>query len=389
LLAITNGKLVTITRGNIERGTVLVDNGKIVALGASLAVPAGAHVIDAGGKIVTPGIIDAHAHVSIWEEGMGWEGDDVNELTDPVTPHLRAVDAINPDELGLHDAVSGGVTTVWSAPGSGNVIGGLGVTMKTYGTIMDKMILNQKGLKAAFGENPKRVYGSQKKMPSTRMGTAGVMREALVKAQNYAKKMERAADAPEKAPERDLRLEPIVSVLNGEQYMRAHAHRADDIMTAIRISEEFGFKLAIEHATEAHKIVDELARREVPIVVGPTLGSRGKIETRDKSWATPGICAAAGIKVCLMTDHPIIPVHFLPLCAGFAVKEGMTEADAFRAITLNPAELLGISSRVGSLEAGKDADIVIWDNHPMEAKGQALVTIIDGEVVSRKGCFAC
>lgn len=389
LLAITNAKVLTITKGTVEKGTVLVEAGKIVALGGpGLAIPAGSEVIDAGGRMLTPGIIDAHAHVSIWEEGLGWEGDDVNELTDPLTPHVRAIDAINPDELGLKDAVKGGITAIWSAPGSGNIIGGQGVAMKTYGKIMDKMILNTLGLKAALGENPKRVYGFQKKAPSTRMGSAAILREAFVKAQNYMRKIEKGQKDPEKAPERDIRLEPIVSVLKGEQYLRMHAHRADDIMTAIRVSEEFAFKVSIEHCTEGHKIADELAKRNIPVVIGPTLGARSKIELRDKTFKTPAICVKAGVKISLMTDHPVIPVHYLPLCAGFAVKEGLAEDEAFRAITINPAELLGIAGRLGSIEPGKDADLVLWNGHPMEVKGNVEMTMVDGQVVYRKGCCA-
>jgi imidazolonepropionase-like amidohydrolase len=387
LLAITNARVLTITMGTVEKGMVLVDAGKIVAVGGQdLAIPAGAEVIDAQGRMLTPGIIDAHAHVSIWEEGLGWEGDDVNELTDPLTPHVRAIDAINPDELGLKDAVKGGITAIWSAPGSGNIIGGQGVTMKTYGKIADEMILNTLGLKAALGENPKRVYGSQKKAPSTRMGSAAILREAFVKAQNYMRKLEKGQKDPDKAPERDIRLEPIVSVLKGEQYLRMHAHRADDIMTAIRVSEEFSFKVSIEHCTEGHKIPDELARRNIPVVIGPTLGARSKIELRDKTFKTPGICAKAGVKISLMTDHPVIPVQYLPLCAGFAVKEGLAEDEAFKAITINPAELLGVSSRLGSIEPGKDADLVLWNGHPMEVKGCVEMTMVDGRVVYRKGC---
>jgi len=386
LLAITNAKVLTITHGTIERGTVLVDGGKISAVGDDLALPEGCEVIDAYGRMLTPGIIDAHAHVSIWEEGLGWEGNDVNDITDPLTPHLRAIDAINPDEMGLRDAVTGGITAIWCAPGSANIIGGQGVSMKTYGRIMDDMIMNTLGLKAALGENPKRCYGSQKKMPSTRMGSAAVLREAMVKAQNYMRKIEKAQADPEKMPDRDLRLEPIVKVLKREQFLRTHAHRADDIMTAVRIAEEFGFQVSIEHCTDGHKIADELARRNIPVVIGPTLGSRSKIELRDKSWKTPGVCARAGVMVCLMTDHPVIPIQYLPLCAGFAVKEGMAEEDAWKALTINPATLMGVADRVGSIEPGKDADMVLWNGHPMEVDSSVSHTLIDGRVVFRKEC---
>lgn len=385
MLAIKNGRIYTIENGVIAGGTVLVDGKQIVAVGQDVDVPAGAEVIDATGKVVTPGIIDAHAHVSIWEEGLGWEGIDVNETTNPITASVRAIDGINPEDIGLRDAVRNGVTTIWSAPGSANVIGGEGVTMHTYGKTVDEMImLAPSGIKAATGENPKGAYGNRGQMPKTRMGVAALLRETLVKAQNYQNKIEKANGDPDKLPPRDLGLENVVKVLKRELPLRTHCHRADDMMTVIRVAKEFNIRVTIEHATEGHKIADELAKNDVAIIVGPSLTARSKVEVRDRTLATPGICAAAGVKVALMTDHPIIPVGYLPICAGLAVKNGMDEDEAMRAITLTPAEICGVAERVGSLVPGKEADIVIWDDHPFEYSTHVDYTIISGSVVYQR-----
>lgn len=385
MLAIRNGKLYTISHGIIDNGTLLVENNKITAIGPQVEIPAGAQVIDAKGKYVTPGIIDAHAHVSIWEEGQGWEGIDVNETTNPITAAVRAIDGIDPDEIGLRDAYQNGVTCIWCAPGSANVIGGEGVTMRTYGESVDEMImLSPSGIKAATGENPKGAYGNRNQMPKTRMGVAALLRETLVKTQNYRQKIEKAADNPEKMPVRDLGLENMVRVLKRELPLRVHCHRADDAMTVVRIAKEFEIDITIEHATEGYKVAQELAEHGVPIVVGPTLSSRSKIEVRDSSLATPAICAAAGVKVALMTDHPIIPVWYLPICAGLAVKHGLDEEVAMRAVTLTPAEICGVADRVGSLEVGKEADIVIWDGHPFEYTTHVDYTIVNGRVVYQR-----
>lgn len=384
MLAIINAKVLTITRGTIDKGTVLLDAGKIFSVGAKVEIPAGAQIIDAAGKIVTPGFVDAHCHAGIWEEGFGWEGDDVNEMTDPVTPHVRAIDAINPEDQGLRDAVEGGITAIWSAPGSGNVIGGEGVTLKTHGggRAVDQMVIRDfSGLKAATGENPKRIYSKQKKTPSTRMGTAAVLRDTLVKGQNYLAKLEKGKIDPEKAPERDLKLEAVARVLRGEIPLRVHAHRADDIMTAIRIAEEFNIRITIEHCTEGHKIAGELARRNIPAVVGPSLTARVKVELRDRTLATAGLLARAGVKVAIMTDHPVIPINFLPFCAALAIREGMPEEEALKAVTINSAEIIGAADRIGSIEPGKDADLVIWAGHPFELRSRVEKTIVDGEIV--------
>lgn len=389
--AIVNGKIFTITNGILEQGTILVENGKITQVGQGISIPKDAEVIDAAGKIITPGIVDAHAHVEIWEEGIGWEGMDVNETTNPVTAHVRAIDAINPQGLGMRDAISGGVTCIWVAPGSANVIGGHGVTMKTHGDVIDEMVMVEpSGLKAAMGENPKGAYGQrQKRMPMTRMGVAAVMREALLKGQQYLEKIEKAAGDEEKCPPRDLGLEVIGKVLRKEIPLRAHCHRHDDIITVIRIGEEFNINVSIEHATDAHKIVDVLAKKQIPIVVGPSVTSRSKVEVRDRSLRTAGICASAGVPVSLMTDHPIIPVHHLHLCAALCVKYGMTEEDALKAITINPAHLIGVGDRVGSIEVGKDADIIIWNKHPFDILSKVEYALVNGEMVYNQVNTCC
>lgn len=383
-LYIKNGQIKTMA-GREFRGGILIEGTKITALGETLdrEVPADALVIDAEGCLVLPGFIDAHCHVGIGEEIYRWEGEDYNEMSDPVTPDMRAIDGINPEDEGFRDARLGGVTAVFTGPGSANVIGGTGVVMKTAGIIVDKMIVRDPaGLKVAFGENPKSVYGEQKKMPMTRMGTAALLRQALVDAQVYKGKLEEGETDPDKLPERDLGLETIVRVINHEIPLRAHAHRADDIMTAIRIAREFGVDLVIEHCTEGHKIAEDLGELGYPAVVGPLITNRAKVELKDKSFETPGLLTKAGVKVAIMTDHSVVPIEHLPLCAALACKAGMDMEDALKAITINPAEILGVSDRIGSLEVGKDADIVIWSEHPFVITARPLYVIIDGKIVN-------
>ena len=376
------GGLIKTMAGKELLGSILIDGTKIAAIGEHLEVGADAQIIEAVGCVVLPGFIEAHCHVGLGEEIYQTEGDDTNEMTDPITPELRAIDGINPEDEGLRDARLGGVTAVFSAPGSGNVIGGTGVVIKTAGKVVDRMIVREPaGLKVAFGENPKGVYGEQKKMPMTRMGTAALLRQALVDAQTYRDKLQQGKKDPDKQPERDLGLETLVAVLERKIPLRAHAHRADDIMTAVRIAKEFGVDLVIEHCTEGHKIAAELASTGFPAVVGPSLVNRAKVELKDKTFKTPGILAGAGVKVAIMTDHPVTPLEQLPLCAALAVKEGMSEEDALRAITVNPAEILGVHDRIGSLEVGKDADIVVWSGHPFELTSRPLWVLIDGEIV--------
>lgn len=381
MLVITNAKLYTITNG-IQEGSVLIDDeGRITAVG-QVEIRAGAEVIDAAGKIVTPGFIEAHGHAGLFEEGLGWEGSDGNEMTDPVTPHLRALDGINPHEIGIADSLKAGVTAMCILPGSANVIGGQGVVVHLYGNTVEDMIIKEDGgLKVAFGENPKRVYSNQKKSPSTRMATAAILRESLVKAQNYLAKLEKAEKDPEKAPERDLRMEVLVRALKRELPVRAHAHRADDIMTALRIAKEFNLAISIEHCTEGHKIVKELKEAGVWAIVGPTISERSKVELQELSFATLRILWEAGIPVAITTDHPVIPVSYLPMAAAYAVKAGLPYEEALKAITINPATILGIADRYGSIEVGKMADLVLWSGDPLEVQSRVEKVLIHGKVV--------
>ena len=386
MLAIRGGRILTITHGTIEEGTVLIDGGKIVDVGAELEVPRDAEVIDASGKVVMPGLVEAHCHIGIYEETIGWAGSDGNEMTDPATPQMRAIDAVkaNADEGGLEAALKARVTTVQILPGSANVIGGTGVVLKTAPkVVVDEMVLrNPSGMKIAFGENPRRVYGQdQKKMPSTRMGVAAILREWLMKTRSYMEKKRAAEGDPEKMPERDLKLEALEPVLRREIPLRAHAHRADDAATAVRIAEEFDVDISWEHATEGHRIAEWIAEKGVPAVWGPSLMARPKWEMRELNFETAKRLHEAGVKFAIQTDAVGQTIAFLPICAGMAVRHGLPYDAALRAITINPAEILGVADRVGSIEKGKDADIRILDGDPLELGTRVEKVIIDGEVV--------
>ena len=388
MLAIKDGKIYTITREVIEKGTVLVEDGKIKAVGADVKIPKGAEVVDASGKVVMPGLVEAHCHVGIWEEKIGWAGSDGNEATDPATPHVRALDGIkaNADEGGLEAALKAGITTCQILPGSANVIGGTGVVVKTAKKpVTDDMVIRDpSGMKIAFGENPRRVYGvDQKKTPSTRMGVAGVLREWLQKTKNYMEKKERFKDEPEKLPEVDLKLEALEKVLTREIPFRAHAHRADDVATAVRIAEEFGVEMTWEHATEGHRLAEWIADKGIAAVWGPSLMGRPKWEMRELSFDTPKSFHDAGVKFAIQTDATGQSIAFLPLCAGMAVKHGLPYDEALKSITIIPAELLGVDDRVGSIEEGKDADLRILDGDPLELRTKVEMVIIDGEIVHR------
>lgn len=385
MILIKNGHIYTMAGQIIENGSILIDGDKIVEVGKDIVAPLDAEVINAGGRMVLPGFIDGHSHLGMWEEGMGFEGSDGNEMVDPVTPHLRAIDAINPMDEGFKDAYKAGVTTVVTGPGSANVIGGLTTAIKTYGKRVDDMIVKDPvAMKVAFGENPKRVYDSQKKSPTTRMATAAILRESLFKAKIYLEKKERAKGDPDKMPDFDIKMEALAMVLKREIPLKAHAHRADDIFTALRIAREFNVDITLEHCTEGHLIADYLAEEGKGALVGPTLSNRSKIELRNLSFETPGILNKKGVKVGIITDAPVIPQQYLPLCAGLAVKSGMDEMEALKAITIYPAEIVGIADRVGSIEAGKDADIVIFDGNPIKDLGcETYATIINGQIVYR------
>lgn len=381
MLAIKQVKIYTITAG-IQSGTVLIDNeGKIAGVG-DVEIPREAQVIDGTGKVLMPGMIDPHGHAGVYEESLGWEGSDGNEVTNPITPHLRALDAINPHEEGISEALKQGVTAMCILPGSANVIGGQGVVVHLYGNTVEEMIIKEQGgLKVAFGENPKRVYSGQKKMPSTRMATAAVLRENLVKAQNYLDKLEKAKKDPDKAPERDLKMEVLAKVLKREIPVRAHAHRADDIMTALRIAKEFNLKISIEHCTEGHKIIENLKEAGVWAIVGPSISSKSKVELKELSFETLGILWKAGVPVAITMDHPVVPVGFLPTAAAYAVKAGLPYEEALKAITLNPARILGIDHLYGSIEVGKMADLVLWNGDPLDVQSQVEQVFIHGRIV--------
>ena len=385
MLFIKNGTINTITNGIIN-GDILIENGKIIEIGNNIVVPLDVEVIDAQGNLVLPGFIDAHTHLGLWEDGMGFEGADGNEETDPITPHLNPIDGINPMDRSFEEARNGGITAVCSTPGSANVMGGQCIAIKTFGRRIDKMVIkNPVASKIAFGENPKSCYGQEDKAPQTRMAIAAMMRETLKEAEEYldALLLHEEDDENEK-PDYDMKMESLLPVLRRDIPFKVHAHRADDIFTAIRIGKEFNLKLTLDHCTEGHLIVEDLVEEGYPVVVGPSLSERSKIELRNLTFDTAGILSNAGMDVCLMTDHPVIPVHYLPICAGIAVKHGMREDKALESITINPAKVLGISDRVGSIEIGKDADIVIWDNNPLEIQSNVLYTIIDGKIVYKK-----
>ena len=379
-LAIVGGRVIPVAGAPLEDGVVLLGDGRIEAVGRDVRVPDGVERVDATGKVVLPGLVDAHVHLGVHSEGDGWAGQDTNELTDPVTPHVRALDAINPADLGFADAVAGGVLTVNVNPGSGNPIGGQAAAIRTAGRTVDEMVLRApSGMKSALGENPKRVYGERKQLPSTRLGTAAVIRDALVKARNYLDKLDRGDDG--EPPERDLRWEALGLVLSGEIPWRQHCHRADDIATALRLADEFGYRLVIDHGTEAVLLADQLAERGVPVLIGPLLTSRSKVELRNRSLANPGRLAAAGVELGIITDHPVVPIHLLHVQAALAVREGLDPAAALRAVTLTPARVLGLDDRLGSLEPGKHATLCVWSGDPLDARSRVETAWIEGRQV--------
>ena len=384
--AIVGGRVVPVEGEPIEGGIVLLRDGKIAAVeGPGFTVPADVAVVDATGKWVLPGFIDAHAHVGVSEEAEGWAGQDTNERTDPVTAQVRALDAINPADLGLRDAITGGVLAVNVNPGSANPIGGQTAAIKCWGRTVDEMVLREPaGLKSALGENPKRVYGERNETPSTRLGTAAVIRGAFVAAQNYQAKLAASASSAERpVVERDLKLEALSRVLRREIPWRQHCHRADDIATAMRMAREFGYDLVIDHGTEAHLLADQIAASSIPVIIGPLFTSRSKVELRNRSLANPGRLAAAGVTIAITTDHPVVPIHFLIHQATLAVKEGLDPVTALRAVTIHPARIIGCAARIGSLLVGKDADLVIWSGDPLDVMSRAERAFIDGREIYR------
>lgn len=380
MLLIKNGHIKTMAGREYANGSVLIgDDGKIAAVGEALEAPASARVIDAQGRLVTPGCVEAHCHIGLDNEAVGWEGRDYNEIVEPITPQMRSIDSIYPQDEAFPNAVRGGVTTACTGPGSANVIGGTFTVIKLVGNRVDNMIVKDPiAMKCAFGENPKRCYGQgSKKSPMTRMAVAALLRETLFKTRRYME--DKAAG---KNPPFDMKLEAMEPVLRGEIPLKCHAHRADDILTAIRIAKEFGVKMTMDHCTDGEVIADELAKEGFPAFVGPSLGGKSKVELQNKSFTTPGVLSKAGVKVSIITDAPVIPLQNLPMCAGLAANAGLPMEEAWKAITINPAESLGIADRVGSLEVGKDGDVVIWTADPLTTiGGEAYVTVVDGKVV--------
>lgn len=393
-LLIRNGRVLPMTGKVISNGSVLVENGKITAVAERIEVPdtGSTEVIDASGCLVMPGLIEAHCHVGITEEKKAMEGDDCNENVSPVTPWLRAIDAINTMDAAFDDAVRAGITSIMAGPGSSNVVGGQFAFIKTKGRRIDDLIVKAPAaMKIAFGENPKVNFSGQGKSPVTRMAIAGILREELYKAVQYRKKkMSLSKDCPDGQAagfEPDFRLECWLPVLEGKIPLKAHVHRVDDIYTAIRIAKEFGLAMTLDHCSEGHLIAEDLAKEGFPAIVGPDLSSRSKIEVQNMAFKTAGVLHKAGVLVAITTDHPVSLIQSLPICAGLAVKSGLPLEEGLRAITCNPARICRVFDRVGSLEPGKDADIAIFTGNPMETFTRTMCTIINGKIVYRDTGF--
>jgi imidazolonepropionase-like amidohydrolase len=384
-IAIVNARVVPVIGTEVESGTVVIEHGKITRVGADVAVPDGVQTIDATGKWVLPGFIEAHGHVGIHEEANGSAGNDTNEMTDPNTAGVRAIDAIDIEDEGFRDALSGGITAVVVKPGSGNVIGGQTVAIKTWGgrTIDEQVISEAVSVKSALGENPNRVYGEKSRMPSTRLGVAYILRQAFIDAQNYAAARARADSDNNQPFERDLNKETLARVLSGELAWDQHVHRHDDIATAIRLADEFGYRLVINHGTEGYKLADVLAEKDIPVIFGPMFTSRSKVELRDRAIANLATLAAAGVRVAITTDHPVVPINLLVHQASLAVKEGLPRQKALEALTANPAAFLGLDDRVGSIRQGLDGDVVVWSGDPLELNSRAERVFISGREVYR------
>ena len=391
MLVLKNAKLFTMNEndpnGRCYVGDIAVENGKIVSVG-KVHVAEDAEVIELSGLTVIPGIIDAHCHIGMFEDGMGFEGDDGNEMSSPSTPEVRAIDAINPFDKCFEEAMRGGVTTCVTGPGSANVVGGQFAAVKTNGRDVEDMLLRfPVGMKAAFGENPKRVYESRKAI-FTRMQIAATLRTTLTKATEYEKKLRLAGDDESKKPERDLAMEAMLPVIRRELPLKIHAHRADDILTALRIAREFNIRVTLDHCTEGY-MIPELLKKGIEdtgagVIIGLLLSDRSKIELRNQSYSAPRVLYENGIEFAMMTDHPVIPEQYLPICAGLAVREGLPEYEALKSITINAAKITGLDDRIGSIEPGKDADIAVFNGDPLEVKTRCVMTIINGRICHKE-----
>lgn len=386
-MLIINAKIYTMAGSVVDNGWVQVNGGKIAGVGNMDQPPESSSqtIIDAKGKWLFPGFIDAHTHLGMWEDGLGFEGDDGNEDTDPSTPQLRAVDAINPMDYCFTEALEAGITTVITGPGSANAIGGQMAAIKTMGKRIDDMIVKAPvAMKFALGENPKTSYHGKSQSPVTRMATASIIREQLNKAKRYEEELQAAAKDPElEEPEYDAKCEALIPLFRKEIKAHFHAHRCDDIFTAIRIAKEFDLEYVIVHGTQGHKATDVLVKEEVDVLAGPVLCDRSKPELKDLTPANPGILDRAGIRTAVVTDHPVIPIQYLPLCAGLAVREGMDWESAIRGITIVPAQICGIDRQIGSIEPGKDADLVLFDGDPLTLKAKPSLVICNGQIVRK------
>lgn len=386
MLCIKNGTLHTASNADARMRTfsadILINAGKIQEIGINLSTSDGCNVMDATGLHIYPGFVEAHCHTGLDGTAIGYEGHDYNELNDPVTPQLRAVDGINPLDPAFKEAALAGVTCIATGPGSSNAIGGSFAVIKTVGRRADDMIVKAPAaMKCAFGENPKRCYKDHG--ISSRMTNAALIRQVLNKALQYQAKKEAAGDDASKMPAYDDKCEALLPVLNHEIPLKAHAHQANDFFTALRIAKEFGLDITLEHVTEGHLVADILAQEKVPLAIGPSFGHASKFELQNKSWTTPDVLTKAGCRVSIITDAPVTPLHYLPLCAGLAHKAGLSENDALLAITLNPARHLGVDDRVGTLEEGKDADLVITDGSPLSMETKVHAVYIDGIKIER------
>ena len=375
-LALTDAYIMTGTRGVLDKSTIVIKDTRIEAIGTNIRVPADAEAWSLKDKVVVPGMIDAHTHLGLTQDGVGAMHSDEDEVDDPIVPHLRALDAINPEDIAFKDALRGGVTTVGVMPGSHNVICGQPAAVKVVGTTVEEMVVRAPvGMKIAFGERPKNAYGSRKKSPMTRMGIAAILREALVKVANYSKK---------NGAERNLRMEAMILVMKKQLPLRAHAHRIDDIMTALRIAKEFGLRLVIEHGTDAYKVARELADAKVPVVHGPWIKVRGNLEQSGRVPESPRLLVESGVLTAFSTDHPVIAIQNLRLQGIVAVQEGVSQEDALKAITWNHARIMGIEDRVGNIEKGKDADLVVLSGLPFDSASKVEAVVVNGQVAWRR-----
>ncbi len=386
-MLIINAKIKTMEQQEIEHGYIWIQHGKIKQVGTMNTLEVeDDDILDVQQATIIPGLIDAHCHLGMWEDGLGFEGDDGNEETDPITPQLRAIDAINPMDRCFLEALEAGITTVVSGPGSANPISGSWCAMKTKGKRIDDMLINpQVGMKFSLGENPKTVYNGKNETPITRMGTAALIREQLEKARRYQKSLKKAKKQQDMdAGEYDIKCEALLPVLKGKMKAFFHAHRADDIFTAIRIAKEFNLDYVIVHATEGYRIAEILAQEEVKVITGPLLCDRSKPELRNLTIQNPAILAEHGVKAAICTDHPVIPIQYLCLCGGLGVKGGLDYDKALEMLTTIPAEICGISDRVGSIKEGKDADLVIISGDILNVYADPDYVILNGEIVAGK-----